>query len=80
MTFEQQIVLWQPFFTTVATVAATLVGLLFVSLSINRDKITAGSNRLLLRIAQRSFSDFIIVLLVALFFLIPGEGRRALAF
>jgi len=31
--------LWQPFFITVATVAATLVGLLFVSLSINRDTI-----------------------------------------
>ena len=32
LTFDQQIVLWQPFFTTVATVAATLVGLLFVQI------------------------------------------------
>jgi hypothetical protein len=79
VTFEQQIVQWQTFFTTVATVAATLVGLLFVSLSINREKITAEANRVLLRIAQRSFSDFIIVLLIALFFLIPEEGSRALA-
>ena len=80
LTFDQHIVLWQPFFTTVATVAATLVGLLFVSLSINREKIAAASNRVLLRLAERSFSDFIIVLLVALFFLIPAEGRRPLAF
>jgi hypothetical protein len=36
LTLDQQIVLWQPFFITMATVAATLVGLLFVSLSINR--------------------------------------------
>ena len=79
LTFDQQIVLWQPFFTTVAAVSATLVGLLFVSLSINREKIAAASNRILLRLAERSFSDFIIVLLVALFFLIPAEGRRALA-
>ena len=80
LTFDQQIVLWQPFFTTVATVAATLVGLLFVSLSLNREKIAAKANRVLLRLAERSFSDFIIVLLIALFFLIPAEGRRALAF
>jgi hypothetical protein len=80
VTFDQQIVLWQPFFTTVAAVSATLVGLLFVSLSLNREKIAAASNRVLLRLAERSFSDFIIVLLIALFFLIPLEGRRALAF
>ena len=52
---------------------------MFVSLSINREKVTTQSSRALLRLAQRSFSDFIVVLLVALFFLIPGEGRRALA-
>ena len=57
---------------TVATVAGTLVGLLFISLSINRDAVTA--NHALLRLARRSFSDFIFILLIALFFLIPLQG------
>ncbi len=78
MDFNERILLWQPFFITVATVAATLVGLLFVSLSINRDTITSESNRHLLRLARRSFSDFIFVLLIALFFLIPLQSGHTL--
>jgi len=70
--FADRIVQWQPFFMTVATVAGTLVGLLFISLSINRDAVTA--NHTLLRLARRSFSDFIFILLIALFFLIPHQG------
>ena len=55
MSFTERIVQWQPFFITVATVAGTLVGLLFISLSINRDAVAA--NQTLLRLARRSFSD-----------------------
>jgi hypothetical protein len=79
VSFDEHILQWQPFFTTVASVSATLVGLLFVSLSLNREKIAGESNRVLLRLARRSFSDFLFVVLIALFFLIPGEGRRYLA-
>jgi len=76
--FENMVTLWQPFFTTIATVSATLVGLLFVSLSINREKITSGPNDELLRLAKRSFGDFLLVLLIAIFFLIPIQGSRYL--
>ncbi|MGH7994463.1 MAG: hypothetical protein ACREDQ_13155 [Limisphaerales bacterium] len=72
MSFADRIVQWQPFFITVATLSGTLVGLLFISLSINREAITA--NRTLLRLARRSFSDFIFILLISLFFLIPLQG------
>jgi len=72
MDFIERIGQWQPFFTTVATVAGTLVGLLFISLSINRDAITANHTQF--RLARRSFSDFIFILLIALFFLIPLQG------
>ena len=78
MGFDEHISRWQPFFTTVAAVAATLVGLLFVSLSINREKMVADSNCVLMRLARRTFSDFLLVLLIALFFLIPEQGRLAL--
>ena len=78
--FESMITLWQPFFTTMAGVSATLVGLLFVSLSINREKITSGSNDALLRLAKRSFGDFLLVLLIAIFFLIPIQRTSDLAY
>jgi len=79
MHFDERLLQWQPFFTTVATVAATLVGLLFVSLSLNREKIASAPDQMLLRLARRSFSDFLLVLLIALFFLIPYQGNTALA-
>jgi hypothetical protein len=79
MRFEILISQWQPFFTTIAAVSATLVGLLFVSLSINREKITADANRELLRLAQRTFADFLLVLLIAILFLIPNQPNTSLA-
>jgi len=77
--FIDRIVQWQPFFITVATVAGTLVGLLFISLSINKDAIVSTSNPALLRLARRSFSDFIFIVLISLFFLIPLQRGHALA-
>jgi len=77
--FDEYVLQWQPFFTTVAAVSATLVGLLFVSLSLNRDKLAANSSGALLRVARRTFSDFLLVLLIALFFLIPNQGRHPLS-
>lgn len=70
---------WQPFFTAVAGATATLVGLLFVSLSINREKITTEENRHLLRLAQRSFGDFLFAMFIALLFLVPNHETYGLA-
>ncbi len=76
MRFDEQILKWQSFFITLATVAGTLIGLLFISLSLTRDKVV--SNPVVFRLARRSFSDFLHVVLVSLFFLIPAEGNKAL--
>ena len=76
--FSERLLLWQPFFITVAGVSGTLVGLLFMSLSLNREQITAAENRRLFRLARRSFSDFLYVLLIALFFLIPLQNGHHL--
>ena len=71
--------IWEPFFTTTGAAVATLAGLLFVSLSLNRDKLTAPENKLMLRLAQRCFADFLFVLFIGLVFLIPDQGNHALA-
>jgi len=76
MNFEEQILKWQPFFITLATVAGTLIGLLFISLSLTRDKVV--SNPEVFRLARRGFADFLHVVLVSLFFLIPVEGNKSL--
>jgi hypothetical protein len=76
MNFDEQILKWQPFFITLATVAGTLIGLLFISLSLTRDRVI--SNPAIFRLARRSFADFLHVVLVSLFFLIPVEGNKTL--
>ena len=76
--FNERITEWQLFFATVATVSATLAGLLFVSLSINRDRLL-DSDHGLLRVARRSFMDFLYILLISLMFLIPQQGSGPLS-
>jgi hypothetical protein len=76
--FNDVLIKWQPFFNAIAGVAATLAGLLFVALSLNRERITGQENRILLRLAQRSFGDFLYALFIALMFLIPCFRSRDL--
>jgi hypothetical protein len=79
--FPQMLQSWQPFYTTIATASATLTGLLFVSLSLNRQRLD-DAGRLA---ARRAFGNLIDVLMLALIFLIPygqpyGLGIALLAF
>lgn len=71
--FKQTLQSWQFFFTAVATAAATLTGLLFVSLSLNRDRLRGESAHLTLATARSTFSDFLYVLMIALVFLVPHQ-------
>jgi len=65
---------WQPFFAAVAGVAATLVGLLFVGLSLN-PSIMADRGPTGLRMwAGETFHSFLAVLAFALIGLIPNPG------
>jgi hypothetical protein len=73
--FVQELAAWQPFFATLAAVCATLAGLLFVALSLHAATLRASHNANLKRLAQHTFGDFIMVLFVGLFFLIPGALR-----
>jgi hypothetical protein len=70
--FLQDLKEWQPFFSTVALASSTLVGLLFVSLSIYRGRGESfPPDRL--PAAQGSFGDFLYVLMIGLVFLVPHQ-------
>jgi hypothetical protein len=63
---------WQSAYSTIAEVAATLSGLLFVSLSVKLNAASNEEREWVLVIAKRSFLDFLAVLGIAMFFLVPS--------
>jgi hypothetical protein len=69
---------WHDFYVTAGAAAATLVGLLFVGLSINLDAVTAEEGSGLRLLAEQAFSNFVFVLLIALFVLIPNQDATSL--
>ena len=69
---------WHDFFAAVAGVAATLIGLLFVSLALNPRIMADASPAGLRTWAAQTFHDFLTVLSVALVVLIPDAGAVGL--
>jgi hypothetical protein len=69
--FNQSLQNWQFFFSTVAAASATLTGLLFVSLSLNRNRLKDENAQVTISIARNTFGDFLLVLIIALVFLVP---------
>lgn len=64
---------WQVFYATVAAASATLTGLLFVSLSLNRERLKGSNAPQVMHMARQTFGDFLYVLMIALVFLVPHE-------
>jgi hypothetical protein len=77
-TFAQTVDSWHDFYMMIGTAAATLVGLLFVSLSLNVDAITRQENAELRLLAAQSFAGFLNVVMLAVLFLIPDQGPHGL--
>src|SRR5512136_3126671 len=77
--FHQSLQAWQVFYATVAAASATLTGLLFVSLSLNRDRLKGARAHITLGTARRTFGDFLYVLMIALVFIIPHQVPYSLA-
>jgi hypothetical protein len=71
---------WHDFYLLAGTAAVTLMGLLFVSLSIHIEKVVDESGRHLEAMARQAFTSFLMVLFVSLLLLSPGVARRPLAF
>ncbi|MGO9180310.1 MAG: hypothetical protein ACLQBX_06735 [Candidatus Limnocylindrales bacterium] len=62
---------WHDFYLTMGTASASLIGLLFVALSLNLDAIMGESRDHLRAFAEQAFNSFSTVLLIAVCFLIP---------
>jgi len=69
---------WQSFYSTLAAVAATLAGLLFVALSLNLDLLERAEHEHTTRIARQTFAMFLSVLVGALLLLMPQQTRVGL--
>jgi hypothetical protein len=77
-TFTETLASWHDFYVMVGTAAATLMGLLFLSLSLNSHLITGDENAKARLMAAQTFSNFLSVLMFAVLFLIPDPGRWGL--
>lgn len=75
--FRSTIETWHDYFLLAGTAAATLMGLLFVSLSIHLEKIVDERGAHLEAIAREAFASFVIVLALSLMMLAPELARRS---
>jgi hypothetical protein len=64
--FEELVRVWQIFYATIAAAAATLVGLLFVAMSLNVDLFTSNENIGLRVLSRQTFSNFLFIIVFAL--------------
>jgi hypothetical protein len=76
--FDQQLVSWQPFFITMAGVCATFSGLLFLALSLHVHQLGETAKVNLKRLAQHTFADFLIILFVSVFCMVPKSDHKTL--
>jgi hypothetical protein len=71
--FSQVIERWHDFYLAASTDAATLIGLLFIGLSLNLEVITSVARADLRALALKTFNNLLSVLILALVFLIPAQ-------
>ena len=76
--FVQAVNGWHDYYHVIGDAAAALMGLLFVSLSLNADVITRKANSDLRALAAQTFTGFICLIMFAVLFLIPDQGPRGL--
>jgi hypothetical protein len=77
--FSAQIQEWQLFFATVAGASATLMGLIFLSLSLNLDVIRKSNDESLRQIAWQTFANFFFLIMFAFVFLVPRQTSLGLS-
>jgi hypothetical protein len=72
--FTQVLMGWETFYLLTGTAAATLIGLLFIAVSINIDIFHGEALMDLQYFAALTFNCLFYVLLISILFLIPGLG------
>ena len=70
---------WHDFYMLAGTAAATLLGLLFIAVTLNADLILAASRPHTKRVAEQAFQNYITVLLLSMIFLEHGYPSRVIA-
>ena len=76
--FNRSVEQWHDYYLLAGTAAATLMGLLFVSLSIHLEKVVDESGAHLEAAAREAFASFLIVLALSLMTLSPTHRTRPL--
>lgn len=78
MSFAEQLGAWVPFATMLGGAAATLMGLLFVAVSINSRAVTEMGDKDARMLAINTFAGFLFLLVYALYLLVPNQSRNSL--
>lgn len=76
--FAQIIHDWQVFYATIAGASATLLGLLFVAVSINKEHLENEMHAHFRSLARQTFGTFMYIITFSLVFLIPRESPLGL--
>jgi hypothetical protein len=74
--FDDTLARWHDFYLLAGTAAATLIGLLFVAVSLNPAIVAEEDQSGLRLVAIQAFSNFVYLLAIALVFLIPDQSPR----
>jgi hypothetical protein len=69
---------WQQFYEMMGGAGATLLGLLFVSVSLNAEQILGPEHKHSKRLAEQAFQNYLAVLLISLVVVFPGLGPISL--
>ena len=77
-TFPQIVEGWHDFYHVIGDASAALLGLLFVSLSLNVRVVTRKANADLRLLAVQTFISYLSTLMFAVIFLIPNQGPMGL--
>jgi hypothetical protein len=77
--FAERIARWHDYYLLAGTAASTLMGLLFVSLSLHLEAVAEDGKAHLAIIAREAFASFLFVLFFSLLMLSPSIARRPLA-
>ncbi len=79
MTFVDFVLQWHSFFSTLATACATLIGLLFVAMTLSVNTLSEDENKQLMRVARDTLGHFLVVLMTSVMFLVPNLHPYGLA-
>ncbi len=76
--FSEVIRQWETFYLLAGTASVTLIGLLFISVSINVERFHGRKSADLKHFAGLTFNCFFYVLIIAILFLVPGISSLGL--